>query len=238
MYKHSVQNILMRGKIYDYCFKTLSLRKTIFSTSARYFEIISLVSFITFFMMYIHGINISFSSDEKVPSYTSIYLIFSFFFGLGSHQISVLLSRSFLKKNYPEYRPLMSNKLFKYNREVLFAIRCDKLYLFLKNNRFHSKDLDSLIQYYSDYGDLIKKRRWTPIAIFTTLAFPIWNATVSKFFYSDEIIFMFIIPLSILLLVLLIWNTRNMIEQLFFTKETNNLELANILKTIKSFPKF
>ncbi|KOS00787.1 hypothetical protein AM598_21050, partial [Paenibacillus polymyxa] len=53
-----------------------------------------------------------------------------------------------------------------------------------------------------------------------------------------EIIFMFIIPLSILLLVLLIWNTRNMIEQLFFTKETNNLELANILKTIKSFPKF
>lgn len=238
MYKHSVHNILMNNKIYDYCFKTLSLRNTIFSTSARYFEIISLVSITTSLIMYIYGATQSFSSDEEIPSYIPIYLISSFFFGLGSHQISVLLSRSFLKKNYPEYKPLMNNKLFRYNGEVLFAIRCDKLYLFLKNNKFHSEDLDSLIQYYSDHGDSIKKRRWTPIAIFTTLAFPIWNTTVSRFFYTDEIIFMLIIPLSIFLLVLLIWNTRNMIEQLFFTKETNNLEIAKILKTIKSFPKF
>lgn len=52
---------------------------------------------------------------------------------------------------------MIGKSKIKLDREVLFSIRCDQVYYYLKNNDYDYNALDDLIAYYSIEGETIKK---------------------------------------------------------------------------------
>lgn len=173
------------------------------------------------------------------PSYFyGVFLVCLGTITLLSHLVTIQSSRKYIRTEYKELSYLIGKSKFTYDKEILFALRCDEVYYFLRNNRFNHTNIDSLIQYYSHKGDSIRKQRWLPIAIFATFILPFWNASVSKNLVWTEIDKVVHLALFAISLPIAVWVWRKNIEMIFLSRSNNYNELTIILRTVKSFPKF
>lgn len=238
MNRHSVSDQKIKQQIYKICFEDLTLRNKLFNKRTRRFELVFVIS-CSLLMMQLLLFIVLFLVSGYTPGY--IYGIFLVCLGtitLLSHLATIQSSREYIRSEYKELSYLIGKSKFTYDREILFALRCDEIYYFLRNNRFNHNNFDNLIQYYSHKGESIRKQRWLPIAILATFILPFWNASVSKNLVWTEIDKVVPLALFAIFLPTAVWVWRKNIEMFFLSKSNNYNELTIILRTVKSFPKF
>lgn len=238
MYRHSVQDQKLKRELYKICFEDVTLQNTLFNKRTKWFEGIFLLSLAAcIILLMVSGVLMAFWNADLSPMY-GITMVSLLVISLCFMLATISSSRIHIKSQYKDLAFMIGKNKFKLDREVLFSIRCDQVYYYLKNNDYDYNALDDLIAYYSIEGESIKKNGWVPFAIFTAFIFPFWNETVSKYLNWTEIDQIVPLVLFAILLPMGIWVWRQNVELFIFSKPNNYLELARILRTAKTFPKF
>ncbi|MGG4091496.1 hypothetical protein [Paenibacillus lautus] len=238
MFRYLIQDQKLKKSLYTICFSELTLRKTLLNRSAKWFEVISVLSSTVMLVIFVISIIKVSMGIEHLGHYYGIGMATLFIVSFYSLLASIWFSRKHIRRTYKDLSFLIEKRKFSYDKEVLFYIRCNHIYQYLKKKKFEHEKLDDLIAFYNEKGESLKKKRWIPFATFATFVFPFWNTSVSKFLDWNDINKVITLFLFTFLLVILVWIWRKAIEQLLFSSSNNYLELAKILQAIKTFPKF
>ncbi|RRJ54789.1 hypothetical protein EHV15_34935 [Paenibacillus oralis] len=236
--KHSVTDQKLKQKLYKICFKENSRRSVLLDKRAIAFEVIAISALSTLIIFVMQStINIAVKNVDP-PTYYGLA-----FAGLLLIAILCLIgtgvsSNLYVKRKYSDLSFLVSRFSINFNTDILFSVRCDAVYEFLKNeSKLDCDHIDYLIGHYTERSETIRKQKWLPFAILSAFLFPFWNVTVSKTlnwsdFGTNILLFIFAILLSSCM-----WIWRRNIESTLFSKSNNYLYIASILRTIKSYPK-
>ena len=202
------------------------------------FEVIGIITLcILIILVTLSTINIA-VKDVDPPTYYGPAFAGLLLIGIFCLIATGVSSNLHVKRKYSDLSFLVSRLSIKFNTDILFSVRCDAVYEFLKNERKLDCDyIDYLIGHYTEKSETIRKQKWLPFAIFSAFLFPFWNATVSKTLNWSDIDKNILLFIFAILLSSYIWIWRRNIEAILFSKSNNYLYIASILRTIKSYPK-
>ena len=151
MNRHSVADQKLKHQIYKICFEELTLRNKLFNMRARRFEVVFVLSCSLLMAQLLLCIVLLLVWDYSPGYFYGIFLVCLGTITPLSHLATIQSSRKYIRTEYKELAYLVGKSKLTYDKEILFALRCDEVYYFLRNNRFNHTNIDSLIQYFSSY---------------------------------------------------------------------------------------
>ncbi|KGP77410.1 MULTISPECIES: hypothetical protein [Paenibacillus] len=232
----SVQDQIVKRDLYSLLNKN-SRSKMLMNTTAKVFEWIAIITLSLLILSIFGNLIFSWWTGKETPSYLGIIFVVMFLGGFVGLIGSGTASNLFVKKEYIELSFLVKYWILNFNKEILFSIQCSAIHKYLKNNSKMDKNyIDYLIAYYTERSDSLHKLRWLPVAIFTAFLFPLWNISLNKLFAASNLSTAIGIILTLILAAtIIVWLFRKVIEPIIFYKSIKYLQLATILRTVKTF---
>ncbi|WP_149847147.1 hypothetical protein [Paenibacillus sp. 37] len=232
----SVQDQIIKRDLFV-VLKVNSRFKKLMSTKAKVFESIAIIALIILLFSILGNMIYQVWTGKDTSYLFGIAYVVLFLLGIGGVIGSSIASNFYIKKEYSDLSFLVNFWILNFNKDVLFSIQCDAVHTYLKSKgKMNSDFIDYLIGYYMERSESLRKLRWLPVAIFTAFLFPLWNIFLNKMFTdSDLIIALGIIATLIPVATINVWIFRRNIEPIFFAKPNKYLQLATILRTIKTF---
>lgn len=231
----SVKDLKLKRELHE-IIKRNSRRSKLMNTRSIVYEWIAIISlFILTIFVPAHTIYIGLYNTDPLDYYGIAFalLFLTAFFSLIA---AGLASNRYVKTKYIDRAFLVNTSSINYNTDILFTIRCDAIYNYLRSEGIRDNNLiESIIKYYTEQSDNHRKTRWLPFTIFSAFLFPLWNNFVTKFWDWSDIGNIVVLFLLVLLVATNVWIFRRSLETLVFAKANNYIELANILRTIKSY---
>lgn len=238
--KESVQDQEIKHDLFK-ILKDHSRQTTIMGPAAKRIEVFGIITLIILILSIIVSTASILITGKETPDIIGTVFVFLVFVGIGCFIGSTIASNIYIKRVYSNFSFLLRFSLFTFNKEALFVLQCDAVYKYIKSKgKMNKEQIDYLIAYYLEQSETLRKLRWLPIAIFSAFLFPLWNILLNKILkelnWSNWIAVSLVIVLILIPLVsFIVWIFRRNIEPVLFEKPNKYLQLAAILRALKSY---
>ncbi|GAA0135363.1 hypothetical protein YSY43_22030 [Paenibacillus sp. YSY-4.3] len=226
--KDSVGFIIKANRLFDYYDKELSLYSLLskkIKTKIKGFLLCFLIMCVL---------------TLALPAFDVLYIFIFLLVPLGVSFWGRKLVQSIskhLKENFPEYAPLLKDKIIDFDKEFIAAYKCNMLAIKLREPgiNIEGRDLNTLIEYYEEQGNHTFSTLWWPISFFLVIVFPLWENLIGKVYDLNESIGLIILLLVILvsLLSFLSLLFKGLIDMFYLSKANKYKGIAKTLKLIK-----